>query len=356
MKHYYLLLFVLAVALMSCNKSTKRNENTYVPASMTKLNSSKPGSWGRQQTIYAFADNHIWKYAETPLRNSVERMTFTTENETLFELKRASFDAIDQYYKFKNLIFYCNLESNDPVSEFVKSKMDPAIIAKVKKQKVGMFVKENLWANDQTVCFLIGINELYLLRFNILQQNKLYSFERNELIDRITNQTYQLEVYPMSFFKQLPYTIQIPKNYFVYKSDVKNHYYSFIYRSLSKPSENPDKYVTVFYKKIKPDQFTSDWVIKTRKTLAWTVYDKDEFSDKDIRIEQVDFNRRAAWKISGRWQNKKYSVGGAFQTYCLYDTRTQTAFMVDNSVYFPAGYKLKALMELEAISKTIQIK
>ncbi|MCK5345363.1 MAG: DUF4837 family protein, partial [Candidatus Heimdallarchaeota archaeon] len=93
-----------------------------------------------------------------------------------------------------------------------------------------------------------------------------------------------------------------------------------------------------------------------RKNISWKYYDEDEFFDKDIRIQPYEIGSYQGWKFSGRWQNKKYAVGGAFQSFAFYDEAAKKAYLVDNSIYFPEGYKLAGLIETEVISQTIKIK
>ena len=75
-----------------------------------------------------------------------------------------------------------------------------------------------------------------------------------------------------------------------------------------------------------------------------------------MRTEKAKIAGHNGWKISGMWINKKYTVGGAYQTFAFYDERTKRAYLIDNSVYFPEGYKLDALIELEVISNTLRLK
>ena len=75
-------------------------------------------SWGHRQTIYVFADDNIWKYAEKSLRETLERFQFTTENEPYFELKRAT--NIEQFYKFNNLLFLGDMQSDGEISTYIR--------------------------------------------------------------------------------------------------------------------------------------------------------------------------------------------------------------------------------------------
>ena len=345
MKSVKYILFISLLILFACTKETTQKHTK-----MKKLDPKKPYAWGKNQTIYVFADNSVWKYAEKHLRKSLERFQFTTTNESYFELKRADYNAIDQFYKFNNLIFLCDLQSDAPVSDHVKSIMNDTIKEDVSTNNVGMYPIENLWANDQYVLFLIGDNEENLLKLTILQSEKIFELFKEKLIDRIALSLYQQKVYSDNSFKKYPWNAKIPKKYVVFKED--NHFISF----LSRLSEHPDKFFAVYYEEMLENKVTKDWLIEKRKKIFWKYYDEDTFSLEDIRQERYKLKDFAGVKISGRWQNRKLVAGGAFQTFAFYDKNTKTAFIIDNTVYFPQGDKLKALLELEVISNTFKIK
>ena len=72
----------------------------------TRFDPNKTMAWGSVQKISVFADDAVWKYAETPLRSSLERYFYTTENETYFDVERVGFNKIEQFYKFNNQKLY----------------------------------------------------------------------------------------------------------------------------------------------------------------------------------------------------------------------------------------------------------
>jgi len=38
-----------------------------------------------------------------------------------------------------------------------------------------------------------------------------------------------------------------------------------------------------------------------------------------VRMEKFKLAGHQGWRLTGRWQNKKHSVGGAFQSFAIYD-------------------------------------
>lgn len=318
----------------------------------TKIDPHKPMSWGHKQTVYVFADDNVWKYAKSHLVKTLERVRFTTENEKIFVVKRAPIDNLDNFYKFNNLIFFCDLESNDKVSTYIKEIMGSKVEAEVNENMVGMYTKNNVWANDQFVLFILASNEANLLKFNILQSHNIFDLFKEKLFSRIKGQLYKTAVYSEDRFNQFPWSLKLPKKYILYKNDTANNFISFIARLRNKP----DRYISVFYQQIPKEEFGRVWLKETRKHISWEYYDEDEFFDRDVRMEKYKLAGNNGWRLTGRWQNKKHSVGGAFQTFAFYDENTEFAYLIDNSVYYPEGAKLEALYELEIISNTLKLK
>jgi|SRR5690554_2078711 hypothetical protein len=312
----------------------------------------KPLAWGHEQTIYVFADSNVWEYAEPYLRESIERYYFTTENETYFDLKRADFSAIQQFYRFKNLIFLAHLDSEQQVSSYVKERLSDNILQSVREEGVGMFTSHNLWANDQLVIFLLGDTEANLLRYNILQANEVFEQFRSKLFARIEKKVYGLNIHPEVMFRNLPWSMKIPENYVIYERDENNNFISY----LARRREQPDRYLAVYSEEMEENRVNLDWLIETRARLVWNYYDEDEFQRNETRSEQTEISNQQTIKISGRWQNAKYAIGGAFQSFAFYDKANGRAYLIDNSVFYPEGFKLPALIELEVISRTLELK
>ncbi len=353
MKRIFMLLLVLAM-FTACERMEKGNH--YKPQNASVIDNRKPSSWGHLQTIYVFADDHVWKYAEGHLRQTLEREFFTTQNEKLFEIERVPLSAYDSHSRFNNILILGNLQSVDSVSMFVKKLATPEMVDLTKKKLGSIFVNNNLWSSDQVTVFLMGTTEENLLKLNILQANMVFKVFKEKLANRLERQIYQPQVWEEKIFKSLPYTIQVTKNYQLYKSDSANNFVCFLYRSMQKSGDKPDKYISVYTEKMESDKISKEWLYETRKRLAWKYYDQDEVIKADAQYAKQNICEHAGMKMNGRWQNQKYSVGGTFQTFAFWDEATKTAYLIDNSIYFPAGFKLVYLLELEIMSNTLKIK
>ncbi len=340
-----ILILILALVLFACGEQGKDDGRP-------KTRTDKPPSWGHNQTIYVFADDPVWKGVEKYLRYSLERQVFTTENEPYFEVKRVNISNMDTYYRFANLLFLGNLRSADKVSSYLTNKLGETYIQQVKESGGGLFTRDELWSNDQIAVFLITDIGKDLPRFNYEKSNEIFDLFLDKMHQRMQRRAYMPGIHQESDFDELPWQVRLPKNYVLNKRDFGNRYLSW----LARLGEQPDRYFGVYYEKLDQKPDFRAWGLETRKHLAWDYYDEDQFDPKLARTISVKIGPYDALKISGPWHNDKYYVGGAFQCFVLYDSATSTAFLIDNSIYYPEGYKLTTLIELEEISKTFRVK
>lgn len=343
-----LLIIALTITILfSCAKK----ENSNKPGNNYK-DRSKPLAWGHRQTIYAFADKPVWKYAEKTTRQTLERTYYTTVNEKMFTIERADYPKIDDFFKFNNLLFYCNWESNDPVSSYVREVLGSQVNDDLQKNGAAVYPVYNLWADDQLVLFIVGENEENLLKMNILQANEIWEIFKNRLYKRIEYVTFRDRIKPKNNFADKIWEIDLPLRYVLFMDAKDENFTSYLGRSASKP----DRFIAVYYEQADSTMLSKDWLIDKRNELAKKYYEGDSFTRNDIMIQKYKIAGYDGWMIRGRWQNDIHAVGGAFSAFAFYHNETQNLFLIDNSVYYPEGDKLPALIELEIISNSLKIK
>jgi len=346
--------------LMSCTQQSKdtvvrshridhilsNSENVLV------TNSRKPRTWGHPQTIYVFADSNIWNINQPFLSYSLERYFFTTENEQLFQLVLADINNIKNFNRFNNIVFLCDINSTDPVSQYVKTIMSEQVIESVREKNVSMFMNDNLWSSDQLVIFFIGDKPENIRNYLYDNSETYFQLFFDRFIARITYSSRRLKGFKESFFNEMPFKMYIPETYKIFVNDLENNFISFLWRSKENQERNPDMYISVYWEKSQDDVLQEDWLFSKRAELAWKYYDEDEFNHIDIKSGKKYLDSREVWFLSGRWQNKKHYMGGTFQSFAFYDSVLEMIYVIDTSVYFPAGYKLRYLLELEGLAKT----
>ncbi|MCD4650975.1 MAG: DUF4837 family protein [Candidatus Cloacimonetes bacterium] len=340
-----LLSFILIILILTaCGNESGR----YTPRTRG-TDVRKPMSWGHDQTIYIFADEPAWLACKDTLSRTLEQTRLTTEHEQYFELKYADFGLIDHHYKYKNLIFLANVNSHGEVMNFLKERLSNEIIDKVKQERIGMFVHHNLWANDQMVVFLMADNLTELKTFVGEQKVKTFELFLRTLKDRLATQVYKTDVYPSSNFDSRSWKMQIPTSFKILT--VKDS--TLVFRA--RLNNQPDRYILV-HREVVEKSPDANWFKSKRRELANTFYDGDSFEDKNIQLKKSKLGLYPCLEMWGYWINNKYLVGGGFQSFLVYSSEKGEVYIIDNSVYYPEGFKLKALLETKVISETFTIK
>jgi hypothetical protein len=94
--------------------------------------------------------------------------------------------------------------------------------------------------------------------------------------------------------------------------------------------------------------------LERRKMLAWEFWDQDEVVEETLQINEGKFVGHDAAIMTGMWENKKYTIGGIFATYCFRCEECEHNYAVDAAVFAPGLDKLPLLRELRAILVTFE--
>jgi hypothetical protein len=349
-----LILAILVVLIPACGKGTAKSGRYSFYE--TVVDTSKPMAWGEDRDIHVFCDDLVWKLMEEVLRETLEQEMYIVVNEKYFNMIKADIKDIDQLSKYKNLLFYGDLESKGAVSSHLRKTMHARMIERVENSGAEMFVAKNRFVNDQLIVYMVGSNLESLVKLSIQQSDRLFGMFQNRLGERLAYQAYRTKLIPDAFFEEYPFTVKIPENYRLFSNDKANRFLSFLYRMRSESREFPDKYISIYYEDMEEDSLHLEWLKSKRKELADKYYDGDEFDAKMLRAEKVTLGRYEAWRIIGPWKNMKHAIGGGFQSFAFYDRGQKRAYLIDNVVYYPSGDKLPILLELQKLSASFKAK
>ncbi len=340
-----LLFLVLLIALSCCGK---------VPsAKQSSSNPRKPLSWGQSHRIFTYADDKAWAYGKLEIKKSLEREFFTTTNEKLFEVERHDINKIHTYYKFANLLFLCDVSSDEPVSKYVKEIIPEQVAAINDTLPATMIAAKDLWARDQCVIFILGKNLEQLLLYTFENLNPIYDIYEKSEYERIENNVYKLGLNgeEIAFEKEnYPWFVDLPMQYQLFKRKVGGGFVSYLCRV----KNYPDRFLSVYWEPMEENRVSKEWLFEKRLLIGEKYYEGDTLFTNDVRQENAAFNGFNGYKLSGRWQNLHNFTGGAFACWGFYDETQKIGYMIDNAVFFPEGDKLRALIGLEIISKTFQ--
>ncbi len=312
-----------------------------------------PLSWGHPQTIYVFASDDVWEQTQVSLQRMLERGRYTSQEETWFTLERADITRFNDFYRFDNLLFLGSLDAADETSALMQRTLGKDVVDQVTQRGEGIYSKPEQWAQGQEATFVMAGTTAQLVDFNIRQSEKLFGVFKDALFERIRKHIYLYDVYPPETFANQAFTLDLPNNYVVYKENPADNYICYFLQI----GDAPERYLAVWSQKTPRPASMAEWMKAARAHIGADYFAGEKILETGSpRLQKDDFAGHEATRMDGQWINDNYITGGAFQSWGFYDEPTGTAWLVDNSVFYPEGLKLKALVELEIISRTFRLK
>ena len=322
------------------------------------MDTSKPLSFGDDADVYLFAGEAVLPAVGETISASLTRKVQLTAEEQYFFVETGDEAQINDYLNYKNLILCGTLDGIDAVSNYMRGHLDKALLGKVQQSGAEFAVVKNALRRDQIFFYLLAKDAPSLRTLADQRSGQIFDLLLERYADRLGYQSYTNAVIDNKLFKNLPYTIQVPQLFDIFSNDKAGNFLSFVYKPRTQNRNKPDKYVSVHYEPMPQNQVTEQWLLAKRQSLADKHFTGDQYLQDRIAVEPVQFAGRDALRLRGAWVNPKLNggVGGAFQTFAFWDAATQTAYVIDNIAFFPAGDKLPVLLELEVISRSLRLK
>lgn len=355
MKRIILVLTLCSVLLLLASCQGKKASSERYTAYDKIMDYAKPLAFGEDEDIYVFCGSKNWQSLEPVLRSNLERTVGLVYNEKYFNLIPAELSKLGEMLPYKNLIFAGDLQSSDEVSVHMRQSLPQAHLDQVQQTGGQLFVAKNHNSRDQVILYLMGTEPEQLFRVTNLQSGNLFRILLERYSQRLAFQAFRGKVIGADFWKNFPFSLKVPDTYRLYSNDAPGRFLSLLYRSRMESREIPDKYISVYYEPMQADSIDGEWLLNKRNEIWGAKFEGDFVPRDKVRMERSNFAGFSGWKLIGPWENHTHLIGGAFQSMGFWDPETKRAYIVDNSVYFPAGDKLSILMELYMISSTFKL-
>lgn len=322
------------------------------------VDKSKQLPFGEDNDVYLFTGEVNLTPSAQTLQESVCRKITLTVDEQFFYLISKNESDLQDYLAYKNLLLLGSLDQEDAVSVYLRRTLAPDLIARVKKGEPQLYVVKNLNARDQLILCLLAANPAQLEELVRQRADQIFSYLLERYQQRLAYQAYTNEVIAPDFYRERPFTIQIPVLYQIFRDDKPGRFLSFVYQAVSPKRSMPDKYVSVYHEPMPENVIDADWLFAKRQEITDKYFKGDELVPGKAQAERVKIAGQNGWKIYGHWINRQQSggVGGAFQTFAFWHQPTKTAYLVDNLVYYPDGDKLPVLLELGMLAQSLSVK
>jgi hypothetical protein len=141
---------------------------------------------GKDEDIIVVADEEMFDMFKPALENIYSDPIYTPILEERFTLKRMSLAKFkDIGYKFKNVIMLADIDSYTPESEYISTIFSDKIKEGVRESEYYYVVKNDIWAKEQLILFLLDSKEMYLSQYLEKQKGKMFDIFNDRLVANI---------------------------------------------------------------------------------------------------------------------------------------------------------------------------
>jgi hypothetical protein len=334
----------------------------------------RPTAAGKEGEILVVMDSTTWN---GPLREVLQEelapwIATLPAPEPLFNLRRAGLGsqrAVDAVRIVKNVVFAEPLTSGTPEAEFLRSRLDSALVEAVLAGSTFAVSRPDLWREQQQVFYVLGATEDDVAR--ALQAN---GEDLRYAFNRITRERMRREMFDRGRQADLErllmdrheFAVNAQHDYFV-AMDTTN--FVWLRRVIS--SETWRSLFVWYTDELSPAELTAEWVVDTRDRLT-RAYVNGNLGDyvqvdrrRPLESENVNFLDRFGYEIRGLWHmvgddeaggTVEFGMGGPFLTYAFYDQPTGRTYLIDGMVFAPGFEKRDFLRQLEVIAHTFRTK
>ncbi len=316
---------------------------------------------GKEDEIFVIADSTEWEKYYGLFSQIFEKEIITPQPEVLFYLNRVNLDEINKYKKRKNLMIVALLNSNNSVSNYVKSILDSSSLELIKSGKEFVIKKQDVWAKDQVLVILAASSfEELQIRALRNKDNLLYYFQKasdERVMGNLYNPQYERKELEAKYLKNYGWTIYIQAD-FVEAVDNSNEKFVWLRRS---PDTDMERWLFIHWiDSADVDMLNNDFIINERnnvtKRFLKSIDDKAYVEIAKENIVHSEFNLNGKYSIftQGLWRMNDYSMGGPFVNYTFFDPDTKRLYMLDGSVFSPRYEKKSLIQQVDVNLRTFK--
>jgi hypothetical protein len=309
---------------------------------------------GGDDQIIVFADSSEWRSCGASLRAVLERIIRTPQPETEFYIQHEPMAVFNSYEKYKYIVLLGVLDSKGDVSRTIQGLLAADAEKAVRSGEYFYFIKENEWAEGQTVILLFS-------KDTSTMNQALYG--RGGEIFQIVD-THKTELVSGLLYGSVPGNVNFDKEFFQ-----KNGWQMRMLPDYKIVDTRPDyvrwhtgaassqRWISVYWKPCRSRReadsvITHRWMTDMRSLLGHWFADPEVTDTSFNAFYETCFNDIPVSVYQGLWKTPSLenAFGGPFRAYAFYDALSHRIFFMDTSVFCPEeDKKLKFLRELNVI-------
>jgi hypothetical protein len=304
--------------------------------------------------IAAFGSNSEIVIVTTPkssdegeiLKSILEREILTVQYERAFQVRLVTTGDVRGERNRKNIILLDCMEPPSNVSDAML-KLAGRDKAALGAGSLNTKSIQDRWAKGQVLMLIAAPGKRELEDLLAQQPDGIFSFVEEAVQARLNRSLFyagEQTAASERLAQQYGWSLRLPNGYKVDETYANQRVIKII-------QDKPARMITVYWEGGRWEE-RSAVCLERKKMLAWEFWDQDEIVEEALKIEQGSFLGHDSVVLSGTWENKKYTIGGVFASYCFTCDQCGQNYLIDAAVFAPGLDKLPLLRELEAILVT----
>jgi hypothetical protein len=282
------------------------------------------------------------------LKSILERDIHTVQYEKAFQVRVVTSGDVRPEHNRKNVILLDYLEP--------ESLLTGTILGLAGKDKQAMIdgtlnrkTLQDRWARGQAVILLTARNHHDLDDLLVSQSEEVFRYVNDAVQTRLNRSLFyagEQTAATERLAETYGWSLRLPTGYKIDETYASQRLVKII-------KDKPARMITVYWEGGDWDDMAAT-CLERKKMFAWEFWDQDEVVEDGLTTSRGRFVGHDGIVMTGMWENKKYTIGGVFVTYCFGCEQCDRNFVVDGSVFAPGLEKLPLMRELNAILATFK--
>jgi hypothetical protein len=281
-----------------------------------------------------------WDQLEPTVRSILQEPVATPQPEPEFKVRVGTAGKFDTYSKFR-IVFLIGTSRDTLIRQILGPRADS-----LSEGDFGLLKVPNPWVKGQFALISVARDTSQLVPGLQVYAPRIRQTLRGIVLDQMAKAVYIEGVEKKlteGFRTKYGFTIEVPRRWYL---NVEHAAERFIYLY----GHVPDRNVFIYWQ-----DTTRALVVESlsalRDRLTGRFYDGDSIDSRFLRAETIAFLSGPCVRLSGVWKNDQDVIGGAFVNYS-FNFRGRF-YMADGLVYNPGKPKLDALVQTEAVIRTL---
>ncbi|MCB1161415.1 DUF4837 family protein [bacterium] len=304
----------------------------------------------------------VWIFTEQGtqtdlLRSFVESLShpieYVFEEENEFDVYVRDFEQFEHNRDRKNIVLYARVDRQGGMLSRVQRLLGKDILARVRREGQLVLYREDLFARDQDVYFLLadgaaGEEQLFT-RMAPTLRDRMRDSTRERLRDYLLNGR-ENKGGGKYLLRRYAFTLRYPAEYRLLQERPD-------LGAIELHREDPSRVMGVFWQDWDgpaPTVADSTRLLAFRESVVDTLYHGDYLLPEANQFTAVEEAGRSALRLRGIWQNERDMTGGPFVTYFFLDEHRHRLLALDLLLYAPGMAKHPFMRELEALATTFR--